>query len=589
MSEKWTLRGSGVGVVAALGGIEVVLRSLSTPAGAVADVVASTLSIVVPVVVDATVLEWGIGWLFLATLAYQTFYRVDALLVQYSDSRRLAYLSGSVLAALVGIGLTWAILGRVFSYASTPAVVVDSLVWAVAAAVVALYAASTTFTHDLKLAVVVGTAMVVAALLYPLPEVAVVVWFLTGLGVNQIPTGPQIKQLLNDPIERLMLGVAGSMTGTSIHLLYVVFGILLSTSGFFYVPGSIPEALRGLSIGLLTTAGDYAAMEPSAVGFVVCVAVVPTLYGVWYWLRVAERLPFSLGLVEKPATGGGGASQQFHVRKLKLKGGINDVEITSYRPIPPGYGLPVSLLVGLVVVFQRQVGALTANVVPLGYVLAALALTLLAALTILALFVVRLTAYDYDQDLASTDAPSERLGEFVDDLSEWQYRRSTDSLTGTVRTERKPLVDTLDRALSVLGLERHHRGETASATHIAPLAFTLQVVVLGSAFGRHVAATVHGLLSGGPVPFDLLLFGADVGTAILVAAALYVPAVVQRRYEANPFVLGIPMALVGVVVAHLWVGGTIGAPSPVVTAVGGVAVVTGVGAWKAYEVVAGDG
>lgn len=582
MSSKLDLRGSDVGAVAALGGAEVLLRSLSTPSGPVADIVASALSIAVPVVVDATVLEWGVGWLFLTTLAYQTFYRVDALMIQYSDSRRLAYLSGSVLAALVGIGLTWAVLGRVFSYASTPPVVVDNLALAVAVTVVALFAASTAFTHDVKLAAIVGTAMVVAALLYPLPEVAVVVWFLTGIGVNHVPTGPQIKQLLNDPIERLMLGVAGSMTGTPIHLFYIMFGILLSTSGFFYLPGSIPEALRSLFASLVTASDGYATMGLPAIGFVVCVVVIPTLYGVWYWLRVAERLPFSLGLIEAPADDARLESRKFHVRKLKLKGGINDVEITAYRPIPPGYGLPASLLVGLVVIFRGQVGSPTTNAVPLGYLVAAVALAVVAALTILAVFVVRLTAYDYDQDLASTDAPSERLGAFVHRLLKFQYRRSTDGLTGAVKTERKPLADTVDRTLSLFGLERHHRGEKASATHIAPLAFVLQVAVLGSAFGQQVGVVVHGLLTGQFVPFDSLVFVSEIGTAVLVAAALYVPAVVQRRYDANPFVPAIPILLIGVV-SYLWVDGAVGAPAAVVTATAGIVVAALAGAWKAYE------
>ncbi len=451
--------------------------------------------------------------MFLGSLAYQIFYRVDVLQDEAHVSRRSAYFAGAALATLIGAGLTWRVFGLVVSYGSIPPVIADGIIQATLLLALILILMSDNPVTDGQLAVVLGAAMMIAAMLYPLPEVAVIVWFITGIGVNRIPLGPQLKQVLNDPVERLMIGVAATTVNIRgfVSALYIIAGLILSVAVFLDSPGTIEQNIRTLVVSFTTGSGsgDFAVSTVEEVAFLSLTAFAPAVYGVWYWLRVTERLPFALGLAADPTEDDSG-SGRFGVREWgpdDSGGDHTEVEGVAYRPIPPGFGIPIVLLFAPLLVYVDSTSEISSGTIPRGYLIAAGSAAILAIGTIGITIIRARTMSEYD-----SDAPT-----------------------------------------------------------VAAWALALQLAFVALLGPTEVTSVINNFLTGQRLGVDLTAVGSALAGAIILGALVVLPSKIPKIADANP-VLGMSLLAVvfGVVVA------VIGAGNTLVGGIAGIAVIAGI-------------
>ncbi len=357
--------------------LELALRSLSDVVPLV-DLMGTVLSLAVPLASDQPTLTWMVGWFFLATLTYKTYRRVDELRGASVSLRKYECFAAALVATAVGVTVKQQIFTGTFDHGSIPSPFAENAAFLLLGAVGLRYALMRDrFVDDVLLAVVLGPAMAITATLYPLPEVAVVVWVIGAIGVNTVPFGPQLEKILNDPIERLMIGIAAAKSGATglVTSLYVFSGLIFSLAAIIDSGGTT----RGNILTLVQSAaagGQSGAFVTTALStelFLFFVMFLPAIYGVWYWLRIVERLPFDLGFVTPSSEG------------TWLEAGNDGPQIDhlEYRAIPPGYGLPIALLYAPLIVYVNVFGSVSDGV-PLGYLAATACLALIAIGTVIA-------------------------------------------------------------------------------------------------------------------------------------------------------------------------------------------------------------
>jgi hypothetical protein len=156
-----------------------------------------------------------------------------------------------------------------------------------------------------------GFVTAFAGMLFPLVEVAVVAGIVAGVATERVP-GRATRYL--DPlagrgegIERRFYAVAAHATESSKGLfaaMFVVFGFVISTFlallsviGLFAAAWlAVASVLRPGAVG-----GALLALW-NAVGFLVCLSA-PGLYSIWFWHRMATRLPHFLAHWERRRPG----------------------------------------------------------------------------------------------------------------------------------------------------------------------------------------------------------------------------------------------------------------------------------------------
>lgn len=369
--------GIATGGMVLFASLELTLRSLSDVVPLV-DLAGTILSLAVPLVSDQSTLAWTVGWFFLATLAYNTYRRVDIIRGVSVSLRKYECFAAALVATAVGITVKQQIFTGAFGHGSIPSPFAENAVFLLLGAVGLRYALiRDRFGDDLLLAIVIGPAMAIAATLYPLPEVAVVVWVIGAIGVNTVPFGPQLEKVLNDPIERLMIGIAAAKSGTSglVTSLYIFAGLIFSLAAIIDSSGTT----RGNILTLVQSAvagrqtGEFATTSLSADLFLFFSVFFPAIYGVWYWLRVVERLPFDLGFVTPSSAG----------NWIEEGDDGPQIDHLEYRAIPPGYGLPIALLYAPLIVHVNVFESGTEGI-PLGYLAATVCAALVAIATVIA-------------------------------------------------------------------------------------------------------------------------------------------------------------------------------------------------------------
>ena len=349
--------------------LELLVRSVSEILPVAADIVGTALLVLLPLVGERPTLAWLLGWLFLGTVSYKTCYLMDNIRISGDPVRlqRLLSLGAAGLAVALGILVKGQVLGSAFEQGSLPAPVAEnvyvlflgaSLVYVVCATIVTI-AESAAGEHvtmgtpiallvrELPRTLLLGPPLAAAAMLYPLPETAVLVWALAAIGVNTVPFGPQLRAILNDPIERFVVGAAVARSGMFgyITFFYVLAGLLFSVGIIIGSDGTTWSLLAGI-VGA-------AATDPAASFFTGVSVFGPPIYGFWYWLRIVERIPYEYEVFESS----GGASLR--------------PESVGYHAIPPAFGLPIPILLAPIGVYITVVdNDPFVEGVPLGYVVA---------------------------------------------------------------------------------------------------------------------------------------------------------------------------------------------------------------------------
>ncbi|WP_336134527.1 hypothetical protein [Natronomonas amylolytica] len=373
-------------------GIELLLRSFADVAPLAVDFLTAGVTLLLPFVSDRALLSWGLGWLFLGLLSYQVCYRMDTIRTDGDVGvpfQRVLSAGGAGLAVGAGITLKHQVFAVAFGHGSVPAPVAENislllvgsglfyLVCTVPSMVrhpiepVSLTAALRSLAYEGTRTLFLGPVLAIAATLYPLPEVAVIGWLVAVVGINAVPFGPTIQALVNDPIERLVLGAAAARSHAEgyITFFYILGGLVFSLVGVIGSTGTT----RSLLVGLAGAAGS----DPKSVLFVGICVLGPAVYGFWYWLRLLERLPFEFGILT-PAT-----DSSFAPGKTSATT-IGSVE---YRALPAWFGLPLPLLlVPMMVYLEATDGEPFRQPVPSGYVLFA---CLTAAVALLSVYLTR--------------------------------------------------------------------------------------------------------------------------------------------------------------------------------------------------------
>lgn len=352
-----------------LSGLELLLRSAAELLPVVGDFVGPILVILLPLVGERPTVTWLLGWLFLGTVAYKTCYLMDSIRVDGEPIRLqgVVSLGAAALAIALGIIVKSQVLGTAFGQGSVPGPVAQNayklflgavLVYVICASIAALAASAAgehvtmgtpigLLVYELPRTLFLGPPLAAAAMLYPLPETAVLSWALVAVGVNTVPFGPQLRAILNDPIERFVVGAAVARTRLTgyITFFYVLAGLLFSVA---IIIGS-----DGTTWSLLTQITGAAATKPAASFFAGVSVFGPPVYGFWYWLRIVERLPY-----EYEVFASSGASSR-------------RPESVDYHALPPAFGLPIPLLLVPIGVYITVVGNDPfAEGVPAGYVVA---------------------------------------------------------------------------------------------------------------------------------------------------------------------------------------------------------------------------
>lgn len=323
-------------LAAGLAAVEIIIRSVAT----VIDQVASLVELLVLAVLmlqDAEQIEFAAGWLFLASLAYWVAPLLYTVFLDMEVRSRGVRLGVTVAAITVGMVAHAALLE---SLGLAPPIASERLLplipYAVAAYVgLSSIALITTRSEQespttLVLTVVLGILPVTllgayltgAALLYPLPELFVILW-LSYAGVRVYSGARPEEVWINDPVERLGAIPAYSLAGVAGLLItaYIFAGLALSIYPY---------------VVLLSEVGGWTGIEHvSAIPFLFLCAALMAAYGTWYWLRISENHMVHVfnSLNETPPT---------YLQQLYGDGQRERVLLTPPRYVP-GLCLPVGI------------------------------------------------------------------------------------------------------------------------------------------------------------------------------------------------------------------------------------------------------
>lgn len=368
--------------------VEVTIRSIGDIIPTVIDFLTTLLVLLFPLVNDRTMVAWVIGWMFLATLAYRanlSMYAVKDLNGVPDKDLHLRAVAVAALSVGLAVVTKYRIIEVWFEHGSSTPSVVAQNIWLIMGFCFLIYSLFNmplllkedmgflwlVVTDSPRMLIFSAPALAFAATLYPLPEVAVVVWIIAAVGINTVPFGPQIHSLLNDPVERFTYGVTAAQSEFRgyITFLYIYAGILLSLVVVIGFEGStqllIMEILR-----------DYSHITTSI--FFLIGTFGPAIYGFWYWLRLVERLPFEFDVLSSPS------ASQMNIHKTNSSDGVGAIE---FRSLPPAFGVQTLLLIGPLGVYAAFTGSGTSIPSeslppPLGYILAAVLVAIIAIMTV---------------------------------------------------------------------------------------------------------------------------------------------------------------------------------------------------------------
>jgi hypothetical protein len=330
-------------VVVGLAGLDIITRTVLDTSSLVSELVATAFAVLLATTVDSSILGWILGWSFLAALAY----KLHSHLIQTEKDTddggtRLILLMMTAISVSGGMSIRQQVFGHVFGLGLIPHPFREAVYYLLMVLVLlhiilvvpAFDVPNGNYNADLVMALVISPILSLADLLYPLPELAVILGIATVIGSNYIRLGPKLDYIVIDPVEKLSLGITAARFSHSAAVggFYAYMGILIPVT-------VIAQLSPSLGAGFFDTLGHIFSTSVESGSWVEIfqtrlylstVILGSIIYLLWYWTRIIEALPTDLNDYRSRLIG-----------TSRSIGHDGDQEADyDFPKIPYGYGLP---------------------------------------------------------------------------------------------------------------------------------------------------------------------------------------------------------------------------------------------------------